>query len=170
MDTAPMAERPCTDGAPDGPKTFGMHPESDFVPLNGQMDSETSSLAGLDWQRILASAGSTSSGRVDEALLPKRETDRREVLLAFAEVDHRLRGNSKCKVCRAPVRAEMRTIGTDDQGRTFEYECLCRRCFEAEKAYCRKVTAYVGGVVFEESVNQKELVARPQPATEKVAA
>jgi hypothetical protein len=135
-----------------------------------RMDSEISTLAGLDWRRILASAGSTSSGRLDESLLPKRETERREVLLAFAEIDHRLRGNSKCQVCRAPVRAEMRTIGTDDHGRIFEYDCLCRRCHEAEKAYCRKVTAYIGGVVFDDFLNSKELVARQLPATGKVAA
>ena len=102
--------------------------------------------------------------------MPKRESDRQEVLLAIAEIDHRLRGNVKCVGCGAPVRAVMRTVSVDDSGQTHEYECLCRRCLEAEKAYSRKVTSYVAGVVFDESVNRKEPVPRPQTASGKAAA
>lgn len=125
---------------------------------------------GVDWRQILASTAGSSRAPLNEGQLPKKETERREVLLAVAEIDHRLRGNSKCGVCRAPVRAAMRTVGVDDSGKSWEYECLCRRCLEAEKAYCRKVTSYVAGVVFDESVNRKELVPRPRPVGDRAAA
>lgn len=138
-------------------------------PLSDGMDTDlNASLPGFDWRRVIASAGTT--GVLDEALLPAKETDRKEVLLAFAEVDHRLYGNRKCDVCHAPVRAAMRTIGIDDHGHTWEYACLCRRCHEAERAFCRKVICSIGSVVFDEFVNQKELVARPAPEKKKVAA
>ncbi len=129
-------------------------------------------LTRVDWRKLLAftAAGSNDSRTpVDEELLPKREGDRQEVLLAIAEIDHRLRGNCKCVGCGAPVRAVMRAVAVDDSGQTHEYECLCRRCLEAEKMYSRKVTSYVAGVVFDEYVNRKELVPRPQSASVQAA-
>ncbi|HUS18467.1 MAG TPA: hypothetical protein VMZ25_02355 [Terriglobales bacterium] len=123
----------------------------------------------FDWKHLLSVTTGSASDSIPAELLPKRETERQEVLLALAEINHRLRGNGKCHVCRAPVRAIMRTVGVDDAGRSWEYECLCRRCLEAEKAYCRKVTSYIAGVVFDEYENRKELVERVRPAG-KVAA
>jgi hypothetical protein len=116
-------------------------------------------LQGFDWNALLA-----ASGAALDDLLPKRETDRQEVLLALAEVHHRLHGNGRCDVCRAPVRAIMRTITRDDAGQNRDFKCLCRRCLEAEKAYSRQVTSYLSGVVFDDFVNKKDLVPRPQHA------
>lgn len=127
-------------------------------------------ITGVDWRQVLASTAGSLQAPLNEGQLPKTDSERKEVLLAVAEIAHRLRGNSKCDVCRAPVRAVMRTVGIDDAGRSYEYECLCRRCLEAEKAYCRKVTSYVSGVVFDESVNRKELVSRPRPVGDRAAA
>ena len=123
----------------------------------------------IDWNRLLGFTTGSSDQATPEELLPARQTDRQEVLLALADIDHRLHGNGRCSVCRAPVRAIMRTVGVDDAGQTWEYACLCRRCLEAEKAYCRKVTSYVAGAVFDEDVNRKELVVRPRPAGQAAA-
>ncbi|MEO6120498.1 MAG: hypothetical protein ABIP12_07405 [Terriglobales bacterium] len=127
----------------------------------------------VDWKKLLAfTAGSDQNlgEPLREDLLPKREAHRQEVLLAIAEIDHRLRGNAKCVGCNAPVRAVMRTVSVDDFGQTREFACLCRRCLEAEKAYSRKVTSYVAGVVFDETANGKELVRRPGSASGQAAA
>ncbi|HUR37430.1 MAG TPA: hypothetical protein VM009_06415 [Terriglobales bacterium] len=141
-----------------------VHPEADEPTLKEGLKS-MEPLKGIDWKALLA-----ASGAVLEGLLPKRETDRQEVLLALAEVDHRLRGNGRCEVCRAPVRAIMRTVSRDEAGQTREFGCLCRRCLEAEKAYSRQVTSYLSGVVFDDFVNKKDLVPRPQDANGKAAA
>jgi hypothetical protein len=118
---------------------------------------------GFDWKRVLGlTTGAGDSFPRD--LLPQRESERQEILLALADINHRLYGHGKCNVCRAPVRAIMRTVGVDDAGQTWEYECLCRRCLEAEKAHCRKVTSYIAGVVFDEYENRRELVQRVRPA------
>lgn len=124
----------------------------------------------IDWTQLLASMSGSSQKAVSEELLPKRDSDRQEVLLALADIDHRLYGHGKCNVCRAPVRAVMRTVCVNEAGTTWEYRCLCRRCLEAEKAYCRKVTSYIAGVVFDEFVNREELVARPQTVNDTAAA
>lgn len=129
-------------------------------------------LTQVDWRKLLActtAASGEARPPLEEGLLPKRESDRQEVLLAIAEIDHRLRGNVKCVGCNAPVRAVMRTVSVDESGQTHEYECLCRRCLEAEKAYSRKVTSYVAGVVFDETVNRKEVVRRPRSVNTKAA-
>ena len=124
----------------------------------------------FDWRPLLASTIGSTREPVREELLPKWESDRQDVLLALAEVDYRLNGHTKCSVCRAPVRAAMRTVCVNESGTTWEYGCLCRRCLEAEKAFCRRVTSYIAGAVFDEFVNRGELVARPQHAGNKVAA
>ncbi len=124
-------------------------------------------LKGVEWRKLLAFTCVGLTGAqppLQEDLLPQREADRQEVLLAIAEIDHRLRGNRKCAGCGAPVRAVMRTVSIDDSGHLREYECLCRRCLEAEKVYSRTVTSYVAGVVFDEYLNRKDLVPRPQLA------
>lgn len=129
-------------------------------------------LTSVDWRKLLALTTATGNDPrvpLQDELLPKREAERQEVLLAIAEIDHRLRGNRKCIGCGAPVRAVMRTVSVDDSGEVHEYECLCRRCLEAEKVYSRKVTSYVAGVVFDEFENRKERVPRPRSASGQAA-
>jgi len=124
-----------------------------------------------NWDWLLTrAAGETGQGRIDESALPQRESERQEALLAIADIEFRLYGGGKCSVCRAPVRAVMKTIAVDDDGHRFEYDCLCRRCLEAERAYARAVTSYVHGYVFDEYLNRKPLVERPPSGRGKAAA
>lgn len=124
-----------------------------------------------NWDWLLTrAAGEVGQGRIDEAALPQRESERQEALLAIADIEFRLYGGGKCAVCRAPVRAVMKTVAVDDAGRRFEYDCLCRRCLEAERAYSRAVTSYIGGYVFDDFLNRKPLVERPAAGRETAAA
>lgn len=109
-------------------------------------------------------------GSLCQGQLPARQSERQELLLTIAEIGYRLYGHTKCSMCRAPVRAAMRSVGIDGQGRTFTYRCLCRRCLEGEKAYCRRLTSYVAGVIFDEYVNPRPLVARSMPLYLRAAA
>lgn len=109
----------------------------------------------FDWRLLAAFDGSLT-----DADLPRNHEERRDALLAIAEVDYRLNGGHKCSICRAPVRAAMRSVGIDDRGRTYNYKCLCRRCLESEKGYCRKMTSYIAGLIFDEYENKKDLIER----------
>ncbi|HUQ50234.1 MAG TPA: hypothetical protein VM056_05920 [Terriglobales bacterium] len=120
-------------------------------------------------RQVLECAYGTLSGQLTDALLPQRESERKEVIMRLAELDFKLRGGGKCACCNAPVRNFMRTVSENDRD-TREFDCLCRRCLEAEKAFSRTVTVYFGGVVFESFVNKGALVQRGVPAKEAVAA
>jgi hypothetical protein len=108
-----------------------------------------------DW-RLLAAF----DGTLTEDQLPANERERQEALLAIAEIDHRLNGGHRCSICRAPVRSAMKSVGVDDEGKRYVYQCLCRRCLEAERRYCRTVTSYIANIVFDEFVNRRDLVPR----------
>jgi hypothetical protein len=76
----------------------------------------------------------------------------------------------KCAECRAPVRDAVKVFSSDDDGSHREFECLCRRCLEAEKAFARRVALIADGTVVKEFVNTKPLVKRPARAKVPAAA
>lgn len=106
---------------------------------------------------------------LSEDRLPTSIEDRQDALLAVADLEHRLGKSGKCETCGAPVRSIMSVVATDDAGNTFAYDCLCGRCREAEKAYSRRVTAYIAGLVYEDFTNAKELVPRPSRRMQNAA-
>jgi hypothetical protein len=120
----------------------------------------------FDSKLLAAYANST----LTEEMLPRNLEARQEALHALAEVEYRLHGTSKCSICRAPVRAAMKSVGVDDKGKRYIYQCLCRRCLEAEKAYCRTMTSYVAGMIFDEFLNKRELIERSAQAAIMAAA
>lgn len=94
---------------------------------------------------------------------------RREMLVRHLENRYRRSGGSHCAECHAPVRDVMRVVSSDDAGVVRSYECLCRRCLEAERAYTRSVSLFVDAVVFETIGNSNPQIARPA-REEKIAA
>jgi len=68
------------------------------------------------------------------------------------------------------VRDAVSVVSIDDDGSTREYDCLCRRCLEAEKVFARRVEFYLDGALFEEFTRTKPAVARPIPVKVPAAA
>jgi hypothetical protein len=64
----------------------------------------------------------------------------------------------------------MNVVSVDDDGSKHEYECLCRRCLEAEKVFARRVALYVDGAFSQEFINTKPAIARPTPVKVPAAA
>jgi hypothetical protein len=68
----------------------------------------------------------------------------RQVLLSYAEVRYRLRGGSRCPLCRVHVRYVMPIYAVHLDGSERSYPCLCTRCFEGEKGLSAKVVVRLG--------------------------
>jgi hypothetical protein len=83
----------------------------------------------------------------DLARYPDRKMEK--VLESYSELLYRLNGGGKCSVCRAAVRhvIEVRVERTD--GSVHNYECLCTRCLEAERAVSECVVLTIGKAVLE---------------------
>ena len=78
------------------------------------------------------------------------------LLLSYAEFQFKLRGGSRCAVCRASVRHVLPVDIEYMDGTKLRYKCLCTRCMEAEKAVAKRVVLQVGEAYVEH-------VARSQP-------
>ena len=72
------------------------------------------------------------------------------------------RQNCRCSVCRAPVRDPRRVMSYDQLGNERDFTRLCRRCFEAEKAYSRTVFVFLFDMVNEIFTNYRQPFPRPQ--------
>jgi hypothetical protein len=83
----------------------------------------------------------------DEDEPPARR--QRQLLLSYAEFLFRMRGGSKCAVCRASVRHVLPASVERLNGTLVEYPCLCTRCIEEEKAVSRRVVLRVGHATLE---------------------
>jgi len=68
----------------------------------------------------------------------------RQLLASYAEVKYRLRGGSRCPLCRTPVRYVMPVYVIHIDGSERSYPCLCTRCFEGEKGLSSKVVVRLG--------------------------
>lgn len=77
---------------------------------------------------------------VDE-LAPEKK---RQLLESYAEVKFRLRGGSRCPICKTPVRHVMPVYAVHLDGTERSYPCLCTRCFEGEKGLSSKVVVRLG--------------------------
>lgn len=76
-----------------------------------------------------------------EDLAPEHQ---RQLLMSYAEVKFRLRGGSRCPMCRTPVRHVMPVYAVHLDGSERSYPCLCTRCFEGEKGLSSKVVIRMG--------------------------
>ncbi len=69
---------------------------------------------------------------------------KRQLLASYAEVKFRLRGGSRCPMCKSHVRHVMPIYAVHLDGTERSYPCLCTRCFEGEKGLSSKVVVRLG--------------------------
>jgi hypothetical protein len=65
-----------------------------------------------------------------------RDSERRIMRLISlqAELNYRQDGGGRCSECRTPVRHLVRVVARKTDGSSREFQCLCTRCLEAERA------------------------------------
>lgn len=69
---------------------------------------------------------------------------KRQLLTSCAEVKFRLRGGSRCPMCKTHVRHVMPIYAVHLDGTERSYPCLCTRCFEGEKGLSSKMVVRLG--------------------------
>jgi hypothetical protein len=73
------------------------------------------------------------------------EPDKKRLLLnSFAELKFRLRGGSRCPLCKTHVRHVMPIYSVHLDGTERSYPCLCTRCFEGEKGLSTRIVMRLG--------------------------
>lgn len=75
---------------------------------------------------------------------PDKKRAKRDLMHAYAELQFRLHGGSKCALCKAHVRHVMPITSVRADGSEQTFNCLCTRCFEGEKGTSRKVYTKMG--------------------------
>jgi hypothetical protein len=66
------------------------------------------------------------------------------LIQCYAESQFKLNGGAKCPTCKAHVRHVVPIRAERQDGTVQDFNCLCRRCFEAERALSRVVTMHLG--------------------------
>lgn len=87
----------------------------------------------------------TLAGAADD----KPDSRQLELLRSYAELQFRLKGGQRCSLCGTPVRHVMAVTSEHDDGKVVRFDCLCTRCFEAEKALAAKVSIGLGETTLE---------------------
>ena len=95
-----------------------------------------------------------------------------ELLRSYAELKFRTIGGSKCGVCRAHVRHVVPVVSCQPGGERKNFDCLCTRCFEAEKATAERMFLQIGDNRVEVRLRADDLpastaAALPGPSTHK---
>jgi hypothetical protein len=67
-----------------------------------------------------------------------------KILSSYAELRYRLNGGGQCSICRASVRHVLSVRAEHTDGSIRDFQCLCTRCMQAERALSIRVTVTVG--------------------------
>lgn len=70
-----------------------------------------------------------------------------KILGSYAELQYRINGGGHCSVCHAAVRHVLPVRAEHKDGSVADFQCLCTRCLEAERALSSRVILTVGKAV-----------------------
>lgn len=85
------------------------------------------------------------------------------MLQVNAELQYRLNGGARCGLCRSTVRHVIPVTVEGKTGRVDQYSCLCTRCYEGERAMCRRIYMELGGARFEQRPREPKDPRRAKP-------
>lgn len=66
------------------------------------------------------------------------------LLCAYAELQFRAFGGRHCSLCGSHVRHVLAILAERENGGHQEFDCLCTRCFESERAQSRTIHVIAG--------------------------
>lgn len=79
-----------------------------------------------------------------------------KILGSYAELQYRINGGGKCSMCRATVRHVLPIRVEHKDGSVADFQCLCTRCLEAERALSKRVILTVGKAVLVYTPGEKK--------------
>lgn len=85
------------------------------------------------------------------------------LMCAFAELQFCIHGGAKCGVCHAHVRHVLSVAVERRDGSSREYECLCTRCFESERAVASNVAVSLGDATIRFPATGERSIPEPHP-------
>ncbi len=86
-----------------------------------------------------------------------------DLMRAFAELQFCIHGGAKCGVCRSHVRHVIAVASERADGTRQEFDCLCTRCFESERAVARKIAVSLGdATIYFDAVGEPS-ISEPHP-------
>ena len=71
-------------------------------------------------------------------------TRARDLITSYAELKFRREGGGRCQTCRATVRHVLPVAITRADGTKVQFNCLCHRCLEGERATAQSVEITLG--------------------------
>ena len=86
-----------------------------------------------------------------------------DLMRAFAELQFCIHGGAKCGVCRSHVRHVISVLSERTDGTRHEYDCLCTRCFESERAVSNKVAVSLGDATIFFHTSGERSIPEPHP-------
>jgi bacterioferritin-associated ferredoxin len=78
---------------------------------------------------------------------PDDELAKYDLMRAFAELQFCIHGGAKCSVCNSHVRHVISVSAERADGTRHEYDCLCTRCFESERAVSNQLAVSLGDAI-----------------------
>lgn len=97
--------------------------------------------------------------------------EKKRVLLgAYAEFRYQVQGGTHCVLCRTHVRHAMTVEVRRGDGTVSQFESLCTRCLEGQKAEAESVMLRVGPVEYETMRRVQDDTAAPGPRSGRTAA
>ena len=87
-----------------------------------------------------------------------------DLMRAFAELQFCIHGGAKCTVCNAHVRHVISVAALRPDGSHREYDCLCTRCFESERAVANKVSVSLGDATIYFTASGERSIPEPHPS------
>lgn len=87
----------------------------------------------------------------------ERPSEKRwKLLTSYAELQYKLEGGGRCSICRASVRHVLPVTAEHEDGTVMEYDCLCTRCLQAERAVSEKLTLKIGRTTLDYSRPERD--------------
>lgn len=91
------------------------------------------------------------------------ERARYDLMRAFAELQFCIHGGAKCSVCHAHVRHVLSITSERADGTRHDFDCLCNRCFESERAVAKQIAVSLGdATIYFDAIGERS-IAEPHP-------
>ncbi len=86
-----------------------------------------------------------------------------DLMRAFAELQFCIHGGAKCSVCNSHVRHVISVSAERADGTRHDYDCLCNRCFESERAVSNQVSVSLGDATIYFQASAERSIPEPHP-------
>lgn len=94
---------------------------------------------------------------------PNDEQAKYDLMRAFAELQFCIHGGARCSVCHAHVRYVLAITSERTDDTLHDFDCLCTRCFESERAVAKKIAVSLGDATIHFDAVGERTIPEPHP-------